>query len=133
MRTTFHAPAQTAVNRNVYIKRQQATLRLLSLSCLVGLFGAITSANAGSTDHYTPGVMNIRDFFVPGPGWYVTVYNYFYTSDQLNDANGNEISSVTIKPGPGPGPGPGGRKHSASISRRRWRWPGVSASALTTS
>ena len=67
------------------------------------LLGTINPASAGSVDHYNPGVMNIRDFLVPEPGVYAAVYNYFYTSDQLKDANGNRISSVTIRPGPGPG------------------------------
>jgi len=33
----------------------------------------------------------------------VAVYDYYYTSDELSDANGNAINSITIKPGPGPG------------------------------
>lgn len=67
------------------------------------LLGVTISARAGSVSHYTPGVMNIRDYFVPEAGLYGLVYNYFYTSDRLNDANGNQVSSVTIQPGPGPG------------------------------
>jgi hypothetical protein len=47
--------------------------------------------------------MDIRDLFLGAPGWYVAVYNYYYTSNQFNDANGNAVNSVTIKPGPGPG------------------------------
>ena len=34
---------------------------------------------------------------------YGVLYNYFYTSDRLNDGDGNEITAVTINPGPGPG------------------------------
>ena len=67
------------------------------------LLGTVGPASAGSVDHYNPGVMNIRDYLVPEPGLYAVVYNYFYTSDRLNDANGNQASSVTINPGPGPG------------------------------
>ena len=40
---------------------------------------------------------------MPETGFYGVVYNYFYSTDRLNDDNGNKISSVTIKPGPGPG------------------------------
>jgi hypothetical protein len=47
--------------------------------------------------------MNIRDYLMPEPGLYGVVYNYYYTTDRLNDKNGNQISSVTINPGPGPG------------------------------
>ena len=60
-------------------------------------------ATAGELGHFNPGIANIRDFVVPPPGWYVVVYNYGYTSDRLNDADGKEIDSVTIGPGPGPG------------------------------
>jgi hypothetical protein len=34
---------------------------------------------------------------------YTAIYNYFYTSDRLNDASGNQTKSVTINPGPGAG------------------------------
>lgn len=48
--------------------------------------------------------MNIRDYFVPAPGTYVALYNYYYTADRLNDADGDRIRSVTINP-PGGGSG----------------------------
>src|SRR5262245_18552067 len=67
-------------------------LLILSFS----LLGIINSASAASTSHYTPGVMNIRDFLVPEPGWYALIYNYFYTSDQFNDANGNPINRIML-------------------------------------
>src|SRR5215469_18110876 len=80
-------------------RNNRRVLLILSFS----LLGIINSASAASASHYTPGVMNIRDFFVPEPGWYALVYNYFYTSDQLNDKDGNAVNSITIRPGPGPG------------------------------
>ena len=61
------------------------------------------TARAAEIGHYAPGVLNIRDFVVPEPGFYGAVYNYFYTTDQINDSHGDAINSVTIKPGPGPG------------------------------
>ena len=57
---------------------------------------------AGEIGHFNGGVMNIRDYLVPDPGFYGVVYNYFYTTDRINDSNGDEIRSVTINPGPGP-------------------------------
>jgi len=62
-----------------------------------------TGARASEIGHYAGGFLNIRDFFVPEPGIYAGVYNYFYTTDRLNDANGNKVSSITIKPGSGQG------------------------------
>ncbi|MEJ2109435.1 MAG: hypothetical protein P8Z37_05885 [Acidobacteriota bacterium] len=53
--------------------------------------------------HFSPGVAGIRDFIVPEPGFYGIVYNYLYTSDRLNDADGNKVDSVNINPGSGPG------------------------------
>lgn len=77
--------------------------RTLITAALVGaLTLTVTAAQAGETGHYTPGVVNIRDFTVPGPGFYGAVYNYWYLASRLNDRNGNEVSSVTIGPGGGP-------------------------------
>jgi hypothetical protein len=56
---------------------------------------------AGEIGHYAPGVYNIRDFFVPDPGLYFTVYNVFYTTDTLRDRSGDKVRSVTIGPGGG--------------------------------
>jgi hypothetical protein len=53
--------------------------------------------------HFAPGVPNIRDYVVPEPGFYGVLYNYWYDTDQLNDSDGNKISSITINPGPGEG------------------------------
>jgi hypothetical protein len=75
-------------------KTAAAALAILTLSFI---------APAGEIGHFNGGVMNIRDYLVPDPGFYGVVYNYFYTTDRINDSNGDEIRSVTIKPGPGPG------------------------------
>jgi hypothetical protein len=73
-------------------------------SALIGVTVlTITCAEAGEIGHYAGGFLNIRDFFVPDPGVYGGVYNYFYTTDRLNDRNGNRVRSVTVKPGGGPG------------------------------
>jgi len=72
---------------------------------LVGALALVpTFAEAGEIGHYAGGFVNIRDYLVPDPGFYAGVYNYFYTTDQLNDSAGNKIKSVTINP-PGGGPG----------------------------
>jgi len=66
--------------------------------------GAVTlSTQAGEIGHFAPGVLNIRDFAMPEPGFYGVLYNYGYTTDQLNDSRGNKINSVTINSGGGPG------------------------------
>lgn len=75
-----------------------------SLRLLVALLIlSAAAAPAAEIGHFAPGVPNIRDFTVPEPGLYGVVYNYYYTTDRLNDTNGKEIDSVTIRPGPGPG------------------------------
>jgi len=63
--------------------------------------GAITAAAAyaGEISHFTPGLPNIRDLYVPEPGFYVVIYNYGYLTDRLNDSKGNKLSSVTLGPG----------------------------------
>lgn len=65
--------------------------------------GAFTS-HAGEIGHFNGGVMNIRDYVVPEPGFYSAAYNYFYTTDRLNDSHGDKVHSVTINP-PGGGAG----------------------------
>ena len=35
---------------------------------------AAAGARAGETDHYGPGLPGIRDYFVPDPGFYGTLY-----------------------------------------------------------
>lgn len=76
---------------------------LIAVTLVGALALATTAARAGSESHYAPGVFNIRDYFVPDPGLYGGVYNYYYTAGQYNDRNGNKLSSITINPGPGPG------------------------------
>jgi hypothetical protein len=61
------------------------------------------TSRAAEIGHYVPGLVNIRDLYVPDPGFYGVVYNYIYTTDRLNDAHGDKINSVTIAPRGGPG------------------------------
>lgn len=73
---------------------------------LIALTAALTPAlniHAAEIGHFNGGVMNIRDYLVPEPGLYGAIYNYYYTTGQLNNSNGDEITSVTIRPGPGSG------------------------------
>src|SRR4029077_7896276 len=58
---------------------------------------------AGEIGHFAPGVMDIRDYIVPEPGFYTAIYSNGYTTDRLNDPKGNKVDSVTINPGGGPG------------------------------
>jgi hypothetical protein len=61
-------------------------------------------SHASEIGHYAGGLVNIRDVNVPAaPGFYAALYNYYYQTGRVNDANGNEKDSVTINPGPGPG------------------------------
>jgi len=51
------------------------------------------SVTAGQGRVYAGGLVNIRDVIMPpAPGVYAAVYNYYYTTDQLNNANGDKIS-----------------------------------------
>ena len=54
------------------------------------------TAYASEIGHFSAGLPNIRDMVVPAPGFYGMAYNYFYTTDRLNDANGDKIDSITI-------------------------------------
>jgi len=69
---------------------------------IVLLSPSITKAQQ-EIGHFAPGVLAIRDLAMPDSGFYGVLYNYWYTTDRVNDPNGDEMNSVTIKPGPGPG------------------------------
>ena len=77
--------------------------RILLAPLGVALGVVLLPAAAGEIGHFGPGVVNIRDFAMPEPGFYGVLYNYGYASGRLNDADGNRINSVTINPGGGPG------------------------------
>jgi hypothetical protein len=79
-------------------------MKLKSFALNVALFAVVVpilsvgSAAAGEVGHFVPGVPNIRDFAMPGPGFYGVVYDYWYATDRLNDLNGNKAGSVTVGP-----------------------------------
>jgi hypothetical protein len=80
---------------------QRTTLTALIL--LLGLAFITRTTYGGEIGHFGPGVPNIRDFVVPEPGFYGVLYNYFYSTDRLNDSDGDEIDTITLNPGGGPG------------------------------
>lgn len=73
------------------------------LAAMLGVLAAASSGQAAEIGHFNGGVMNIRDYLVPEPGFYGALYNYVYTTDRINDPQGHSVNSVTIRPGPGPG------------------------------
>ncbi len=81
---------------------KRTTGKTSSLAAIIAVMTLISTVDAGEIGHFNGGVMNIRDYVMPDPGLYTAIYNYFYTTDQLNNANGDAINSVIIKPGPGP-------------------------------
>ena len=74
---------------------------LTALVLVLGLVLVTSTTHGAEIGHYVPGLVNIRDFVVPQPGFYGVLYNYFYTSDRLNDGDGDEVNSVTINPAVG--------------------------------
>jgi hypothetical protein len=76
---------------------------IVNILMMTALILAAVEVRAAEIGHFNGGFLNIRDYFVPEPGFYAGVYNYFYTTDRLNNRHGDEIKTVTISPGPGPG------------------------------
>jgi len=102
----LHTPAFAALPpplRSLGGTSRRGRQNLLAITFLGAMALATAVTRAGTVGHYNGGVMDIRDYAVPDPGFYGMLYNYYYTSSRLNDGNGNPINSVTIKPGPGPG------------------------------
>src|SRR5215467_13993377 len=85
------------------IMKCKNTISRLALAASVSVAATITEAPGAAISHYNPGVMNIRDYLEPEPGLYGVLYNYFYTSGQYNNDQGNAVNSISINPGPGPG------------------------------
>lgn len=73
------------------------------LAALLALCAAAPDARAGEVGHYVPGVLAIRDFAMPEPGFYTALYYYTYSTERIDDSHGNEIDGLTLQPGPGPG------------------------------
>jgi hypothetical protein len=76
---------------------------LITMVLLTVSFGDPVVLRAQEIGHFAPGILGIRDFAMPAAGFYGLLYTYSYSSDRLNDANGNEIDAVTIRPGAGSG------------------------------
>jgi hypothetical protein len=82
--------------------KTRVTIRhFTQLAVAAALLGASGLGRAGDSGHYVGGMMDIRDYFVPDPGYYGALYNYFYTSSRYNDQNGNKVSSVEPQLRPG--------------------------------
>jgi len=69
--------------------KQRINITLMTVATLA------VGAQAGELGHYMPGVLNIRDFFVPEPGFYYAQYHYLYSTDTLKNRNGDEVGSLS--------------------------------------
>ena len=84
----------------------QRTCRVTArvLAVVAGVLACTGSrTSAGEIGHFNPAMLSIRDYAMPDPGFYGALYNLWYTTDQLNGANGNAASSVTIPANHAPG------------------------------
>jgi hypothetical protein len=62
-------------------------MRLSPLIVLALLVALVSTASAG-TGHYLLGSTGLNNGTVPGPGTYLTSFNYFYQADEFRDRNG---------------------------------------------
>lgn len=71
----------------------KAVVRRVGLASVTLAWSVSTYAGVS---HYLPGMMNIRDFFVPEkPGAYAALYLGNYSVDTLADKNGNSVNQAT--------------------------------------
>src|SRR5262245_40006218 len=54
------------------------------------------TAQAGEIGHYSPGGTGIRDYAMGHPGFVVVVYDVGYSTNRINDRNGDQIKSVDL-------------------------------------
>jgi hypothetical protein len=72
-------------------------LRTIVLAGLMAVFAVTGAAHAGEYGHYAPFIMGIRDYFVPTkPDFYFGLYNFYYTSKDFRDADGNSVKHLTL-------------------------------------
>jgi len=73
------------------------SLRGTVLKGLMLVFFFTGLAHAGEYGHYSPFLMGSRDYFVPpSPGFYYMQYNFYYTSDDFRDPDGNSVNHFTL-------------------------------------
>ncbi len=68
----------------------------IALVCFLFLLTGTLSVYAIELGHYSPGLMNIREFTQPDTGNYLLVYNLYYTTDTLKDKHGKTITSIPV-------------------------------------
>ena len=69
-------------------------------AAIIIFLGSAVPTVAQELGHYGPALADVRDLVVPGkPGFYFKQYNYHYTTDELHDADGDEVSALTLPRG----------------------------------
>jgi hypothetical protein len=95
MRFTLHDLTSQSHQTNGFSWRQGRTI-LLGILCLVLV--SLGPARAGELGHFAPGVLNIRDFLVPDPGFYYIQYFVWYNADTFRDRHGDKANSINAGP-----------------------------------
>src|SRR5215467_771189 len=78
--------------RRIGKQRRSVRHKFVKTTRLAPITAAVTlalNAHAGEIGHFNGGILNIRDYVMPDAGLYGAVYNYFYTTGQINNANGD--------------------------------------------
>jgi hypothetical protein len=79
--------------------RERGASRCLRIACLGVVVMTLTPRSASAIiGHYTAGVPDAHDFFVPPEGLYFAQYNYFYQTDSFRDRNGNPLDHLIVPP-----------------------------------
>lgn len=95
MRFTLHDLTSQPHQTNGFSWRQGRKI-LLGILCLVLI--SLGPARAGELGHFAPGVLNIRDFLVPDPGFYYIQYFVWYNADTFRDRHGDKANSINAGP-----------------------------------
>lgn len=95
MRFTLHDLTSQSHQTNGFSWRQGRKI-LLGILCLVLV--SLGPARAGELGHFAPGVLNIRDFLVPDPGFYYIQYFVWYNADTFRDRHGDKANSINAGP-----------------------------------
>jgi hypothetical protein len=72
------------------------------LLCAALLAAAALPSSAAVPGHYSPVVLNIRDYYLPDKGMYAGLYVPYYHAGEVHDASGDAVESLTVPTKLGP-------------------------------
>jgi hypothetical protein len=92
-------PANMPVRGN-WIRPEWVAAKASALIMVGIAFGPSAPANAAELGHYTPALLDVRDYVMPAkPGFYFKEFDYFYTTDSFQNYAGEKVTNIQLPRG----------------------------------